>query len=157
MGVLSALAVVLLNLRFRRYYYFSDEIFKTSGLTLSLKYFRFILFYVPWLIWQIIIASLQVAYVVLHPKTPVDPALIIFKTRLPNIISKVILANSITLTPGTITIQISEDEFIVHALMDASSSGILDGTLPEQVSKLYEKKPEQVISNVKIIKTAAEI
>ena len=102
-------------------------------------------------------ASLHVAAVVLNPKMPIDPALIRFKTKFPNTSARVILGNSITLTPGTITIQIKGDEFLVHGLMDASSSGIIDGSLPGEVAKLYEKKPEQVISHIKIIKSGAEI
>jgi multicomponent Na+:H+ antiporter subunit E len=67
----------------------------------------------------------------------------------------VILGNSITLTPGTITLEIEEDVFLVHALMDISSTGIIDGSLPGQVAKLYEKEPGQVVGDVEIIKTAA--
>jgi multicomponent Na+:H+ antiporter subunit E len=104
-----------------------------------------------------VISSLQVAYAVLRPKMPIDPALVRFKTKLPNLESRVILGNSITLTPGTITIQIDGDEFLVHALMDVSQSGILDGSLPTQVAKLYERTPEQVVQQVKIIKSSAEI
>ena len=162
MGVLSALLIVLLNLRLRKYYYFKEEISETDakikGLYPSrLKLMRFLFFYVPWLIWQIVIASLQVAYAVLRPKMPIDPSLVVFKTKLPNMGSKVILGNSITLTPGTITIQLTEDHFIVHALMDVSSTGIIDGTLPDQVAKLYEKKPGQVVTDVKIIKSETNI
>jgi multicomponent Na+:H+ antiporter subunit E len=157
MGILCSLAVVILNIRLRKYYFYRDEIFRTSSLTISLNIFRFILFYIPWLIWQIVVASLQVAYVVLRPRMPINPALIQFHTKLPTMGSKVILGNSITLTPGTITIQIKEDEFLVHALMDVSSSGIIDGSLPGQVAKLYEKKPGQVVANLKIIKGKKEL
>ncbi|MDO9585009.1 MAG: Na+/H+ antiporter subunit E, partial [Syntrophales bacterium] len=97
----------------------------------------------------------QVACVVLHPRCPIDPALLRFKTTLGNTSSKVILGNSITLTPGTITLEIAQDEFLVHALMDISSTGIIDGTLPGQVAKLYERKPGQVLREVEVIKTAA--
>ena len=157
MGVGSSILVILLNLRLRRYYFFTDEIFKTSALTSSLKYLRFVLFYIPWLIWQIIVASLQVAYVVLHPKMPIDPALVKFETKLPTMGSKVILGNSITLTPGTITLQIQDDDFLVHALMDVSSTGIIEGTLPGQVAKLYERKPKEVVTRIEIIKTVKDM
>lgn len=161
MGVFSAILVVLINLRLRKYYFFEEEIDETKAMMKDifparLRYGR-VLFYIPWLLLQIIVASLQVAAVVLNPKMPVDPALLRFKTRLPNLASKVILANSITLTPGTITVQLEDDEFLVHALMDVSSTGIIDGSLPGEVAKLYEKKPEQVVRDVKIIKSKAEI
>jgi multicomponent Na+:H+ antiporter subunit E len=83
--------------------------------------------------------------------------LVRFKTKLPTLASKVILANSITLTPGTITVQLEGDQFLVHALMDVSSTGIIDGSLPGEVAKLYEKSPKQVVQEVKIIKSKAEI
>jgi multicomponent Na+:H+ antiporter subunit E len=109
------------------------------------------------LLWQIVIASLQVAYVVLHPKCPVDPVVLRFKTRLRNTSSRVILGNSITLTPGTITLEIEREEFLVHSLMDISSTGIIDGTLPGEVAKLYERSPGQVIGDVTVIRTEADL
>lgn len=161
MGVFSSLILVLLNLRIRKYYYFKEEISETTArlkdvYPAQLRYGR-VLFYIPWLIWQIVVASLQVAAVVLNPKMPIDPAILRFKTKLPNTSAKVILGNSITLTPGTITIQVKGDEFLVHALMDASSTGIIDGSLPGEVAKLYERKPEHVLKDVKILRSSAEI
>lgn len=161
MGIFSCLVVVVLNLRLRKYYFYEEEITeakeKLRDIYPARVHFLRVLYYIPWLIWQIVVASLQVAYAVLSPKMPIDPALIRFKTKLPNVGSKVILGNSITLTPGTITIQVKGDEFLVHALMDVSSTGIINGTLPTEVAKLYEKKPEQVILSVETIKSAAGI
>jgi multicomponent Na+:H+ antiporter subunit E len=161
MGVFSALVVVLLNIRLRKYYFFEEELAEVKArmkdvFTVRLRYGR-VLFYVPWLIWQIVVASLQVAAVVLNPRMPIDPALLRFKTELPNTSAKVILGNSITLTPGTITVQIKGDEFLVHALMEASSSGIVDDSLPGEVAKLYKKNPEQVVYDMKIIKSGADL
>ncbi len=161
MGVFSALMVVLLNLRLRKYYFFEEELAEIKArmkdiFPVRLRFVR-MLFYIPWLIWQIVVASLQVAAVVLNPKMPIDPALLRFQTKLPNTSAKVILGNSITLTPGTITIRIKKDEFLVHALMDTSSTGIINGSLPGEVAKLYEKKPEQVIRDVEIIRSGADL
>jgi multicomponent Na+:H+ antiporter subunit E len=152
MGFLSALLVILVHLRINRYLYFQKEIAKEN----TLRYSRF-LYYVPWLIWQIVVASIQVAYVVLHPKIPINPSLVRFKTRLPNIAAKVILGNSITLTPGTLTIRIQDDEFLVHALTDAASTSIMDGSLPDQVAKLYHRRPSSVIREAEVLKTAKNI
>jgi multicomponent Na+:H+ antiporter subunit E len=161
MGVFSALFVVLLNVRLRKYYFFEEELAEAKArmkdvFTVRLRYGR-VLFYIPWLIWQIVVASLQVAAVVLNPKMPIDPALLRFKTNFPNTSARVILGNSITLTPGTITIRIKDDEFLVHALMDVSSSGIVDDSLPGEVAKLYEKNPDQVVHDMKIIKSGADL
>lgn len=146
-GVFSAFLVTVLQLRINRYLYYQKKIANEHSLSWS----RMIL-YVPWLIWQIIVASLQVAYVVLHPRMPINPSLLKFKTKLPNIAARVILGNSITLTPGTLTINIDDDEFLVHALTDASQSGIVDGSLPKQVAKLYNRRPTTVIDDIRIEK-----
>ncbi|RLE03977.1 MAG: cation transporter [Candidatus Aminicenantes bacterium] len=147
-GFLSAALVTLVHLRLNHHLYFRHGIAQVRPLRLVKM-----VFYIPWLTWQIILASLQVAYVVLHPKIPINPSLIKFRTKLPNVTAKVILGNSITLTPGTLTIRIDNDEFIVHALMDASATSIIDGSLPFQVAKLYQRRPSTVISEVKILRT----
>jgi len=150
-GIFSVILVLIINHPIRRYLFALEE--HSDALKLSLVR---LICYVPWLLWQIVIASLQVAYVVLHPKCPIDPAVLRFKTRLGNTSSKVILGNSITLTPGTITLEIEKDEFLVHSLMDISYSGIIDGTLPGEVAKLYERSPGQVVRDVEVIKTEAD-
>jgi multicomponent Na+:H+ antiporter subunit E len=147
-GVFSVFIVVALNYPLRKRLFAHEE--KSEGYTLSV--FKFVA-YIPWLVWQIVIASLQVASVVLHPRCPIDPSLVRFKTRLRNTSSRVLLGNSITLTPGTITLRIQGDEFLVHSLMDASSSGIIDDTLPNRVARIYEQQPGQVVSDVELIRT----
>ena len=108
------------------------------------------------MIWQILVASLQVAYVVLHPKMPINPVMLRFRTTLPNTTADVILGNSITLTPGTITVELNNDQFLVHALMEASFTGISDGSLPGQVARLYEKEPGQVVKDLIVTKSVKD-
>jgi len=146
-GFHCSLLVVLVNLRLNKYFLLSDELCEKKPLRPG----RF-LFYVPWLIGQIVIASLQVAGVVLRRRMPVHPSLVRFKTRLPCRAARVILANSITLTPGTITVLLEGDEYLVHSLIDASHSGIVDGTLPGQVARLYDRKPRDVVYDVEVLR-----
>jgi multicomponent Na+:H+ antiporter subunit E len=96
--------------------------------------------YLPWLLWEILLAAAHVAKVVLHPKMPIDPSLIRFNSRLPNVVAKVILANSITLTPGTITVDLHGDEFLVHALTGGTAEGLSCGEMQQKVAKLYLKE-----------------
>lgn len=98
-----------------------------------------IIAYLPWLFYQIILANLQVAYVVLHPRMldMIDPHVIRFKTKLKRPISKVTFAQSITLTPGTITVSIHNDEFSVYALTRESSDA-LPGEMEERVARALE-------------------
>jgi multicomponent Na+:H+ antiporter subunit E len=151
-GVFSAGVVTFMHLRINRHLYYTKKIAEVH----ALRYARLAL-YVPWLMWQIVLASLQVAYAVLHPRMPIDPALVRFKTKLPNIAAKVILGNSITLTPGTYTVRIREDEFLVHSLMEVSHSGIVDGTLPGQVAKLYGDRPADVVYDVDILHRTKDV
>ncbi len=77
--------------------------------------FKFLIYLVNLFI-DIIKANIQVALIVLNPKMPISPTLIEFKTQLKTDLDKVILANSITLTPGTLTVDLEDDVFLVHAL-----------------------------------------
>jgi multicomponent Na+:H+ antiporter subunit E len=145
-GFFSALVVTLVHLKINKYLYFTKEI---SG-EASLSFARLAL-YIPWLMWEIVVASLQVAYVVLHPKMPIQPRFLRFTTRLPNVAARVILGNSITLTPGTLTVAIEGDEFIVHTLTDQAHSSIEEDFLPRQVARLYHRRPQAVVDNVETV------
>jgi len=81
---------------------------------LGLKRLLFSLIYVVVLFWEIIKANLDVAYRVIHPKMPIKPGIVVIKTSLKSDIAKMILANSITLTPGTFTLDISGDKLLIH-------------------------------------------
>ncbi|MBW1932034.1 MAG: Na+/H+ antiporter subunit E [Deltaproteobacteria bacterium] len=70
--------------------------------------------YVTVLLWEIIKANLDVAYRVIHPKIPIKPGIVVIKTHLKSDFAKMILANSITLTPGTFTLDVIGDELLVH-------------------------------------------
>lgn len=105
-----------------------------------IPWFR-LLAYLPWLFWQIVLASLQVVFVVLHPKMPIHPRMVRFHTSLPHTLARLTLATSITLTPGTVTIDVQEDEFLVHALTEESASGIApqegEDSMHQRVAALY--------------------
>ncbi|PKN13320.1 MAG: cation transporter [Deltaproteobacteria bacterium HGW-Deltaproteobacteria-4] len=96
--------------------------------------------YLPWLFWQILLSNLQVAYIVLHPRMleVIDPQLVRFRTRLKGSFARVTLAQSITLTPGTITVNLSNDEFTVYALTAAAASD-LPGEMEERLIAALEK------------------
>jgi len=81
---------------------------------LSAKRFAFSVAYVIVLFKEIIMANIDVAYRVIHPKMPIKPGIVIIKTQLKPDIAKMILANSITLTPGTFTLDILEDKLLIH-------------------------------------------
>jgi multicomponent Na+:H+ antiporter subunit E len=70
--------------------------------------------YVFYFLWQLIKANLDVAFRVLHPKLPIEPGIVRVKTHLKTRLGRLLLANSITLTPGTITVETIGDDFYVH-------------------------------------------
>lgn len=108
---------------------------------------RFII-YVPWLIYQIILANFHVAYLALSPKMPIDPQVMRFKTKLESDISWVTLANSITLTPGTITMDIHEGEFVVHALSQKVADDLDTGEMEDKVAHVFMEADHIYIQDV---------
>jgi multicomponent Na+:H+ antiporter subunit E len=113
--------------------------------------------YVFWLIKEIVLAALQVARYVLDPKMPIDPSFLEFHAELPNAGSQVVLANSITLTPGTLTVDITEGVFLVHSLSDTSSTSLVEGTMPQNVAKLFEGEESGKVTDIRFIKSAGEM
>lgn len=81
---------------------------------ISIKRIIFFILYISVLFIEIVKANFDVAYRVIHPKMPIKPGIIIIKTELKQDIAKMILANSITLTPGTFTLDIKGDELLIH-------------------------------------------
>ena len=110
-----------------------------------LQLWRFIV-YLPWLFSRIIMANVQVAYLVLHPKMPIDPVLFLFRTRMRKGISQVTLANSITLTPGTITVSLEDGRYIIHTLKPTLASELVEAVMQNKIAKIYleEKEPPPV-------------
>ena len=70
--------------------------------------------YIPVLVWECIKANFDVAYRVIHPGLPINPGIVRVKTNLKTAIAKAILANSITMTPGTLTVDIASDNLYIH-------------------------------------------
>ncbi|MDF1558061.1 MAG: Na+/H+ antiporter subunit E [ANME-2 cluster archaeon] len=114
-----------------------DMVYVNEGGTNNFKkLLRFIL-YLPWLLFQIIIANVDVAKRVLDPKMPIDPVMITFDSVLKTDLSKTTLANSITLTPGTVTIDIDDNTFLVHALAKGLADDLLEGTMEKKVAHVF--------------------
>ena len=102
------------------------------------RWIRFIR-YIPWLLGQVFIANLHVLKLVLHPNmlNLINPRIVRFESRLQSNMARFVLANSITLTPGTITVFASIfGNFTVHVIDDASGKG-LPGEMEERVAEIY--------------------
>lgn len=138
-GAVSALCVALGT---RRLLFLPPDIGPPGTHPANVLPLRF-LGYVPWLMWQIIMSSLHVAYVVLHPRMPIQPRLLRFDTSFPHVLAQLTLATSITLTPGTVTLDVDDDEFLVHALTDTSARGLepRGGAMHRRVAALFQPSP----------------
>lgn len=127
-GVVSSLFVAYIS---------HDLLFgKVDILSLIIKTFRFFK-YLPWLLWQIVVANFDILYRTLHPGMKIEPLVIRFKTDLKTDKGIAILANSITLTPGTVTVAASKDgEFIVHAIAKGPADSLLSGQMQAKVKEI---------------------
>ncbi len=119
-------------------FYFHDLLFPSLEPAYVRVFFRFCR-YMPWLVLEIIKANFHLLYLAFHPrmKELIDPQIITFKTGLKSDIAIATLANSITLTPGTITVTADSDGvFRVHAI-DTETAQALPGTMLEKVAKVF--------------------
>lgn len=91
--------------------------------------------YWAWLIGQIVTANIHVARLVLQPQR-IRPRVIRAPVPLKTSVAKVTYANSITLTPGTVTLRLEDDFVEVHAIDDHSAAGVEDGSMARRVDWL---------------------
>ena len=113
LGLGSSALVVYLAMRM--------DVVDEEGLPLQLGG-RFWL-YLPWLMKEIFVANVNVARIILHPKLPISPIIVHFRASQETDLGRAIYANSITLTPGTITTGIDGQDFEIHALTYSDVDG----------------------------------
>lgn len=123
-------------------------VFHKSFLSDSKKFFQpqryfWIIIYLIIFIWECVKANIDVAYRVLSPKMPIKPGIVKVKSKLKTNIGKTFLANSITMTPGTITVDIIDDEFFIHWIYVSSSdpkeySRKILGRFEKYIERIFE-------------------
>lgn len=114
----------------KRYYIFGFSIFK-------------FIYYAGWLMWQMVLANIDVLLATTSQELQINPKLVRFRFKTDNPVTKVILANSITLTPGTVTLDVdAEDVFVIHALTDGAAAGVMDGGMQKMVAELMGEEYE---------------
>ncbi|MDP1900389.1 MAG: Na+/H+ antiporter subunit E [Rubrivivax sp.] len=92
------------------------------------------LLYWPWLLKEIVKSGWDVTKIILHPKLPISPTLVRFAPKQKSDLGLVIHAQSITLTPGTITIEAGPNEFLVHALTRGGAQAVVDSEMDRRVA-----------------------
>lgn len=98
--------------------------------------------FLVWLVWNVIKANLEVAYMILHPRLPIRPGLFRFRTTLQDDVARVLVANSITLTPGTVTIDLKDDEYLVHAIHPRSAGALAEADMQNMVARVFGEAPD---------------
>ncbi|MBL4848320.1 MAG: Na+/H+ antiporter subunit E [Planctomycetes bacterium] len=91
--------------------------------------------YLPWLLWQVLVSNLRVIKIVWSPKLPIAPRVVEVPCDLQTATGKALFANSITMTPGTVTLSVGET-FLVHALTEKDAAALLDGSMLARIKAL---------------------
>ncbi len=130
LGAISSILIVIISMRM--------DVVDHDGHPIHLGWNA--LGYFPWLIWKIILSNLDVCRCILHPKLPISPTIVHLKSSQKTELGKVIYANSITLTPGTVSMNIEQDEIIqVHALTKEAAEELELGEMDRRVSLIEGK------------------
>lgn len=106
------------------------------------------------LVKEIVKANVCVLKIILSPELQPEPALVYFDTDLRSQLSKVMLADSITLTPGTITVSVEENRFCVHCLDRELADGMEESVFVELLKKMEGLMFEEMLEQPGILKQA---
>ena len=93
--------------------------------------------YVPYLLWEIVKANIAVSAVILRPSMPIEPSLSRVNSRVRGGLPLTALANSITLTPGTLTVRATNQELLVHSLITDARDDLFDGGLERGIRFVF--------------------
>ena len=94
--------------------------------------------YWPWLLWQITMSAWTVSRIILTPSLPISPTLVRIKASQRTNAGKVTYANSITLTPGTISVDLEGNDILVHALTREGAADLATGAMDLRVSRFED-------------------
>ena len=135
--IVGSVASIICSLFFGRF--FVTSVYK---LLQPRRYFWFIV-YLFIFIWECIKANIDVAYRVLHPAMPIRPGIVKVKTTLKSDMAKMLLANSITMTPGTISVDIIDDCLYIHWIYISSDdpevyTKIITGAFEKYIKRIIE-------------------
>ena len=125
-GVGTALAVVLFARRM--------DVVDHEGHPVHLAP-RALLIYWPWLFKEIVKSAWTVAGIIVNPRLPVSPTLVRVRATQKTDVGRTTFANSITLTPGTISVDVGRDEILVHALTREGARELAAGEMDRRVTE----------------------
>lgn len=126
LGLLSCLGVVFISRRM--------DVVDREGVPVHLTFGP--LWYWPWLVWEIVKANIDVTKRILSPTLNISPTMVRLKVSQKSDLALVIYANSITLTPGTVSVDVEPGEILVHALSHEAAEDLKGGAMDRQVTKM---------------------
>lgn len=131
LGFASVMLVLLLSIRMD----IVDPDAHPAHLTVRL------LLYLPWLIWEIIKANIDVTMIILSPRMRLSPKVFEVEAFQKSELAQTIYANSITLTPGTVSIDVKDGVITVHAITEEMAQGLIDSDMDQRAAVLEGKQP----------------
>lgn len=136
LGLITAVAVALAT---GRLYRARPQPMPADEFVRILLRWRHFLIYSVWLLWQIFRSAIQVAKLILHPRLPIAPRMVRIADDLPHPIARLTLAHSITLTPGTVTVDCDDEGMVVHAIdpESAAALGSDGGPMADRVRAVF--------------------
>jgi multicomponent Na+:H+ antiporter subunit E len=125
-----------------------DLIFEDRTIAISSRFGQFfrMLGYIVWLMWQVVLSNLHLLKLAFQGPKSLSPQIIRYETNLKSDFEKFLLANSITLTPGTITMKILGNTYYIHAVSDFTAKG-LDGEMERRISAIFNPQTKGGESN----------
>jgi multicomponent Na+:H+ antiporter subunit E len=125
-GAVSVLIVVWFMWRMER----ADEKLEVLPMRPSMLY------YLLWLMWQVVLSNIDLVRRIWDPNLPIRPTWQRLDTKVTSSLAKTLYANSITLTPGTLTTDVREDHFMVHSLSPDGIEDLRKGGMEEKIQRL---------------------
>ena len=95
--------------------------------------------YIPWLLLRIVESSWHLTKLILNPSLPIEPKLITYRSHLRHQGAIVLLGNSITLTPGTITVEVNGNQLLVHTITEACGQDLTSGRMEHKIAGVFQK------------------
>jgi multicomponent Na+:H+ antiporter subunit E len=105
------------------------------------------LVYIPYLFYEILVSNLVVSAAILNPRLQIDPRMTRIRAAVTGPLPMTTLANSITLTPGTLTVRVRGQHLVVHTLLPWARDGLFDGSLERAVRFLFYGRAAMAIAS----------
>ncbi len=114
--------------------------------SVPVEMFGRLLIYLPWLMWQVVLSNIDVAKRVWAANLDINPQMIRVPYSTKKGFATAVYANSITMTPGTVTVEVYDGDMLIHALHDEAAAGLQSGDMHDKVLKLEGMKKEGQVS-----------